>query len=648
MKHVIIGTAGHIDHGKTALVKALTGTDADRLKEEKIRGMTIDLGFAFMGDNSAIIDVPGHERFIKNMVAGVSAVDLALFVVAADDGVMPQTREHLDILELLGVKRGIVVITKADLVDEEWIELVKEDIRALVKGTFLEDAPMVPLSSIRGDGVDELKGLLEMYISDVEERNEKGIFRMPVDRSFSMRGFGTVVTGTVISGRASVGNNLELLPLAEVFRVRGIQAHGKDVEHASAGDRAALNFSGVEKAQIQRGDVVAEPGYFTPAFMFDCRLKLLQDFPKQKHIKFKNRTRVRVHIGTGEIMGRVFLLDKDELAPGESSLVQLRMEDATTAAAKDRFVIRRYSPALTIGGGVVIDANPEKHKRFDKGVLDCLSRLQDKDPKRVLIERVKMSSAASKPLKSLAGEMVMSPESLKAEIMRLRYSETSAPNGEIVILDDDFSLGLFHTGNWENLGGRILTALTDFHRENPVKVGIDRNSLRKMVGGIDRALFESILGGLIDQQKVKTSGALVSLSSHTIVLTPFQKMLRDQLERMILGEGYSTSGVRTWAQELGTKEDEIEEILEAMENLGIVVRIDESIVLHRDMIEKAKKDLVEYLGENKEITVSSFRGLVGTTRRYALPLLKYFDDKAVTQRSGDKRTLRVGATTTKG
>ncbi|MDA0748094.1 MAG: selenocysteine-specific translation elongation factor, partial [bacterium] len=350
MTHVIVGTAGHIDHGKTSLVKALTGIDTDTLPEEQERGVTIDIGFAYWKDNVTIIDVPGHERFVKNMVTGVCSVDLVVFVVAADDGAMPQTREHLGILNLLGVRRGLVALTKADLVDEEWRELVAEDLRDLFAGTFLEGAPIVPVSSVTGEGIEELRVLLEEEIAQVEERPDRGVFRLPVDRVFSVQGFGTVVTGTVLSGRVRVRDEVVLQPADRKVRVRGVQIHGKDAEEAGVGTRAALNLADVDVAEVRRGDLLAQPGYFSSTFMVDARLQMLPDAPAP----LKNRARVHLHLGPREVLARVILLESDQILPGESQRVQFRLEAPGVAARGDRYVIRRYSPVQTLGGGIVL------------------------------------------------------------------------------------------------------------------------------------------------------------------------------------------------------------------------------------------------------------------------------------------------------
>ena len=368
MKQVVMGTAGHIDHGKTQLIKTLTGIDTDRLKEEKERGITIDLGFAHLtyedGTEVGVIDVPGHERFVRNMLAGVGGIDLVMLVIAADEGVMPQTREHLAICQLLRVKEGLVALTKADLVDEDWLELVSEDTREFLKGTFLEGKPIVPVSAKTGQGIDELKRVLQALVARVPPKQLEGKFRLPVDRVFTIRGFGTVVTGTLFSGTIRVEDRIEIYPKGIEAKIRGLQVHNASVPEAVAGQRTAINLQGIDKVELERGDVLGHPGEFAPTFMLDAVLQHLSDAPRP----LRHRARVRLHVGTSEIMGRVILLDRDELAPGEEAYVQLRLEEPAIVLPRDRFVIRSYSPVQTIGGGMLLDAQPAKHRRGEAGL----------------------------------------------------------------------------------------------------------------------------------------------------------------------------------------------------------------------------------------------------------------------------------------
>ncbi|MDD5747170.1 MAG: selenocysteine-specific translation elongation factor, partial [Candidatus Omnitrophica bacterium] len=383
MNYFVIGTAGHVDHGKTALIKALTGIDCDRLKEEKQRGMTIDIGFSYCnlanGDCVEIIDVPGHERFIKNMLAGTGAIDAVLLVIAANEGVMPQTREHLGILTLLGIKNGIVVITKVDLVETEWLELVKEEIRGAVKGTFLEKAEIIEVSAITGQGMQRLKSGIEEVCRRSEPKDETAPFRLPIDRVFIKEGSGTIVTGTVISGTFKTGDELEVFPSRNKVRVRQIGTHNLKIEQGKAGQRVGFNLVGVKKEELMRGNILAEPGYLHPSTRIDARIRLLPSCPRI----LKNGSRIRLYLGTGEFLGRVFLLDKPEIKPNETGLAQLRMDAALAAVKGERFVLRFYAPMVTIGGGEIIDPAPQSHRRFDKSVISLLQEFEGMSPQQI-------------------------------------------------------------------------------------------------------------------------------------------------------------------------------------------------------------------------------------------------------------------------
>ena len=410
MKQIILGTAGHIDHGKTSLVKAMTGIDTDRLKEEKERGITIELGFAYMdlpnGQRLGIIDVPGHERFIKNMVAGASTIDLVALIIAADEGVMPQTREHLDICTLLGIKKGLVALTKIDLVEEDWLDLVQEDIKEFLKGTFLEGAPILPVSSVTGQGISELTAVLERLSGEVEERSSAGIFRLPVDRVFTMRGFGTVITGTTMSGSLSVGEQVYIYPQEIQAKVRGIQVHNQDTEQVRAGLRTAINLQGIEKATVNRGDVVASPLSLYPTRLLDIQVRLLKSIPRP----LKNRSQIRFHSGTNEILGRVILLESEEIKPGESQFCQIRFGEPVALLPGDLAVIRSYSPVQTIGGAEVLNVKPGKHKRFNPEVIHQLQVLQSGSDSEKVALQVLQSGATGVSRQNLGQVLPLPPE----------------------------------------------------------------------------------------------------------------------------------------------------------------------------------------------------------------------------------------------
>ena len=631
MSHVIIGTAGHIDHGKTALVKALTGIDTDTLPEERSRGVTIDIGFAYWKDNVTVIDVPGHERFVKNMVTGVCTVDLALFVVAADDGAMPQTREHLGILNLLGVRRGIVALTKIDMVEAEWVELVTEDLRELLTGTFLEDAPIVPVSSITGEGIDDLRTLVETEIARVEARPDRGIFRLPVDRAFSVRGFGTVVTGTVLSGQVRPGDEVVVLPSDNHVRVRGVQIHGQDVEAAGVGARAAVNLSGVEVEEIERGDFLAQPGYFSATYMIDARLRLLPDAP----VALENRARVHLHLGPGEVLARVILLEAEELLPGESQLVQFRLEAPGVAARGDRFVIRRYSPVHTLGGGIVLDAQPTKHRRFRDEVLQVLRDLEQDDPTRVLETRLKAAGFRLCSVQNLAAEMGISTAELKERLRPILKAGRAIGFGQT---GRDYYL---HVDCWQDLLGRIQDALAAFHKANPLRPGIPRNELRLQVAGKPPAeAYSQGVDHLLERGVLALGDSLLRLADHTIRLTPEQERVRDEVLDALRKGGATPPDLQELPAKVGEAPETVRAVVAAMQAMGNLARLDDALLFHPEALAEVEGKLTAYLKANGKIEVSAFRDLVGTTRKYAVPLLNHFDNRGVTVRERDVRVLR--------
>ena len=630
MSHVIIGTAGHIDHGKTALIKALTGIDTDTLPQEKDRGVTIDIGFAYWKDHVTIIDVPGHERFVKNMVTGVCTVDLALFVVAADDGAMPQTREHLGILNLLGVRRGVVALNKVDLVEPDWAELVEEDLRDLFDGTFLDGAPVVPVSAVTGEGIDTLRTLLEEEIGKVRERPDGGVFRLPVDRVFSVRGFGTVVTGTVLSGQVRVKDLVMLQPADRPVRVRGVQVHGRDVVAARVGHRAAVNLADLEVDQVTRGDLLAQQGYFSSTYMLDARLRLLKDAP----VSLKNRARVHLHLGPRDVLARAILLEADELQPGESQLVQFRLEGRGVGARGDRFVIRRYSPVQTLGGGVVLDTQPLKHRRFREDTLERLRELEVEDPTRVLSLRLKS-----------AGFQAFSASDLAAAL-GLSHSETDERLRGL--LAEGEALGFRRTGedvyahadSWHSLLQLIGDAMSGYHRSNPLKAGASRNELRQRVAPIPPAWsFEHAVEHLLSRKVLVAAGPLLRMADHRIRFSGEQRLIRQEILELLQAGRAAPPDLTEIGARLTRDAAEIHAVAAAMQSMGEIIRLDENLMFPPRTLEEIEQGLLGYLHRNRELSVSAFRDLVGTTRKYAVPLLNYFDSKGVTVRKGDVRVL---------
>ncbi len=633
MAHTVIGTAGHIDHGKTLLVQGLTGTDTDRAPQEKERGITIELGFAFFGDQATIIDVPGHERFVKTMVAGVSTIDLALLVIAADDGVMPQSREHVDVLKLLGVARGIVVLNKVDLVEEEWLELVEEEIRELVEGSFLEGAPIVRVSSLVGTGIEELKQLLTEMIAATQEKVEQGPFRLPVDRTFLVKGFGLVSTGTVLAGRLEEGDAVEVQPAGRSLRVRGLQRHGQTVRTISVGDRAALNLPGVEVDQIERGDVLSSPGYLRPSHMLDARLDLLPSSPKP----LVHRARVRLHIGTCEVLGRVHLLDREVLEPGASAMVQFRLENPTVAVWGDRYVIRRYSPPLTIGGGRVLDSHPVKHRRSDAGCIERLQRLDQERAEEVLGPKLLGGRAGLQAAVDLAGELGLSLERTEAGLKRLEAADQA-----VLVRRRDNRLYAVHRTLWDDTGRRIQDGLERYHAEFPLRPGLNREELKnRCARGLETALYNHLLQGLEKEGRIAMEGATVRSDGHSIRFSADDENIRGQLETALNEADFADMpDAEELARRLQVKKKRIDAMLQALQDVGAVVPLEGGLFLPAHTVEAVRERLREELEHSGQITVAAFRDLIGSNRRYALALLSLFDGQGFTERRGDVRVLR--------
>ncbi|MFO7652012.1 MAG: selenocysteine-specific translation elongation factor, partial [bacterium] len=509
--HTVVGTAGHIDHGKSALVKALTGTDPDRLKEEKERGMTTDLGFAFLGDRITIIDVPGHERFVRHMLAGASTIDMVLLVVAADDGVMPQTREHFEICRLMGIRKGIVVVNKADLVDEEWLEMVKLDAVEMVKGSFLEGAPVAAVSAVTGQGIAELRALVEAAAGDLPPKTDRGVFRLPVDRSFTIKGFGTVAAGTVLSGAARVGDKLELLPQRVEVRVRGIQEHNRQLESVTMGERAALNLQGIERETVVRGNVLATPGYFAPTEFLNATLYLLKSVDRP----LRNMTRLRLHIGTAEAMCRVMLLDCKELAPGGEALVQYRLEEPVVCDWNDHYVVRFYSPQQTIGGGLVLESNPGRERRFDEVALGRLRALKRGEAGSVLEQYLLKHRFDIRTLAAASRDLALS------DADAARMLEVLVRTGRCRVIAVEGKEYLVAESVLTEARQAVLDALVKFHKDNPFRLGLKRPELRaKAASGFSAPLYEAVLVGLVAVAEVVVEDDRVRLSGHELKLSP--------------------------------------------------------------------------------------------------------------------------------
>jgi selenocysteine-specific elongation factor len=621
-RHVVLGMAGHIDHGKTALVKALTGIDTDRLKEEKERGMTTDLGFAFLGKDAAIIDVPGHERFVKTMVAGVNSIDVALLVIAADDGVMPQTREHLEILRILQIPKGLVILNKTDLVEKDWAEMVTSDIRSLVAGTFLEGAPVMPVSAVTGDGIPALADAIRQIVHTVPTRRDKGVFRMPIDRVFSIKGFGTVIAGTVLSGTVRVEDTLELLPQGVPVRVRGIQVHDESVQESGIGLRTAINLHGAEKEAVERGHVVAAPGCFTPTFKVDARVCYLASAPAP----LAHRARVRIHLGTSEVVARAHLIDAEVLRPGDGGLVQLHFEQPVVADHGDRFVMRAYSPVTTIGGGEVLDPHPLKHKRFDSAIRDQLLRLGQGDPTQVVLDFLLKQTLAP-----CSTEETAHATSMPYEVCRAHLATLEQRSEAVQIIPEHWSAA----ATVARITSLIVESLTRFHRENPLRLGIPLIELiSRMKPSPERTLCEHAVHAAVRRNAIHSSGGKLSLSTHTVHLSPDQERVRQAIEHAYLETPLMPPGAAEIIRGAGK---DGEKILGYLVEKGDLIRMEEGIIMHRKGVDIARRKLEEFFCSKAEGTLSEIRQHLGITRKYAVPLMVHFDGMGFTRRDGEVR-----------
>ena len=633
MKHVILGTAGHIDHGKTSLVKALTGVDTDRLKEEKERGITIELGFTFLdlpsGIRMGIIDVPGHEKFVKHMVGGVWGIDLVALIIAADEGVMPQTREHLDICKLLRVQKGLVVLTKVDLVDGDLLELVKEEVSEIVQGTFLRGAPILAASSTTGAGIPQLLSTLDILSQEVDGRPADGLFRLPIDRVFTMKGFGTVVTGTMISGSLLVGETVRILPSGLEGKIRNLQVYNQSVERAVAGERTAVNLQGIETSAIERGDVLVRPNTLRPTQLVDAYLEYLPDAPRP----LRHRTKSRFHIGTTLTHASVFFLDREELPPGESGFVQLRLERPVVALPQDRFVIRGSAAIQTIGGGMILDSHPDKHRRYSSSVISDLALLKDGTNEQALRQRIQHSGMGGITLEDILSRVEMSPGQVQTIIKKM------AEKGDVLFIDPE-KLKVIERGQYEGLRESALAQLGEFHRQSPMKSGLSKEELRtKLSLGVDIKLFQILINELIQSKEVMLEKDKLRLPDHQISSSD-KKGLVSRVEVSVQKGGLQPPSPKELSDEWDENEEAVKAIFEHLVHEGVLVKIKGEIYVHRVSFENLKEELVAYLKGHKEITTPQFKEMTKASRKYAIPLIEYFDQSKLTLRIGDKRVLR--------
>ena len=626
MKNVILGTAGHIDHGKTTLIKALTGRETDNLKEEKQRGISINLGFTYFDLPSkkrvGIVDVPGHEKFIKNMLAGACGIDVVLLVIAADEGVMPQTIEHLDILNYLDVKKGIIVLTKCDLVDEEFIELVKDDVREKTKGLFIEGAPIVEVDSVSRRGLDELVQKIDEISEDIEEKKTDAPSRMSIDRVFSLKGFGTIVTGTLIEGKISVDDEMTIYPSEKKVKVRNLQVHGCDVKTAYAGQRTAINLSNIKVSEIQRGDVIAQTGSVEESMMIDVNISLVEHCKKS----LKHWDRIRIFHGTKQILCRIVPLNEDEIQYGESGYAQLRLEEKIVAKKGDRFIIRSYSPMDTIGGGVIIDTAPKKHKIYDESVIEALKIKEKGELKDILEEYLKLNLSNYITLKELVSYTGEKEEYVK--------------EGLNALIDENkvFCVNKYylHISHYQKLKERVIDILTKYHKQYRLRNGILKEELRSKV---DNSLkvkdMDVILNKMAEEKDIKVQDNLVSNYDFEVKFNQKQLSIKKEIEDKSRKNGLNSLMTK---DDICNKNKFYEEVLEALTG-ETIQKLDDAYYIDKKVYENVKKDLLEYLNKNKEITVAQFRDITKSNRKISIVMLEHFDRNRITKRVEDKRIL---------
>lgn len=635
MKHVIIGTAGHVDHGKTQLIRALTGIDTDRLSEEKERGITIELGFAHLefpdGTQAGIVDVPGHEKFIKNMLAGAGGIDIALLVVAADEGFMPQTVEHLDILTLLGIHDGLVAITKTDLVDPEWLEMMEEEIREKVKGTFLEGKPMIPVSSYTGDGIPKLRDALCTMVHNAAEKNTQIPFRLPVDRVFSVDGFGTVVTGTLIEGEMNTGDAVHLVPSERESRIRNLQVHGKDMETAYAGQRVAVNLAGLSKSDVQRGDAVVKPGSVQISRMLDVKL---QNLPDSKRI-ILNDTQVHLYHSSSVLLAKVVLLDRDRLDPGESCYAQFRMTEPIASKIGDPFVIRFYSPLETIGGGVILDNTPIKHKRHVPAILDALKIRENGSSGDKVIQTIETFGTSLPNRSEIATKLGMGQDSLDNELHCLMNQ------GQILeLIPGRYATAVSLDKVW-NLCQKLLES---YHKKNPLHAGMKSAELRqKLFKSSDRTVVDSLLEELCRDGRIKHIADCYALEDFQIHYTKRQNAIREQLLKTYRNAGVEPPTVDAVMDSLQPDERmDGTQVLDSLLSDGELVLLSPQLCCHRDIYRDVCQITQKHFAAQETLTLAEMRDMLKTSRKYALAFLEYFDRIRMTKKEGDFRKLNSG------
>jgi len=632
MKYIILGTAGHIDHGKSSLVKALTGTDPDRLKEEKERGITLDLGFASLdlpdGNRLGIVDVPGHEGLIKNMLAGVGGIDIVMLVIAADEGIMPQTREHLAICDLLHVKKGIIALTKIDMVEKDWLGLVHDEVRDFVKGTFLEKAPVVPVSSRTRENLHELVQQIAKIANDVTPKSANGILRLPIDRVFTMKGFGTVITGTLLSGTISTEQEVAILPKGIKTKVRGIQSHNLAVQRSVAGQRTAVNLQGVEKDELARGDTIVNAGYLSPTKTLDAKLALLKQAPRG----LRSGSRIRFYNTTQESIGRITILGTNELATGQEAYVQLRLEQPVIVQNGDRYILRFYSPMETLGGGMVLNPHTRRHKQATmQESLEALKALETGTMESKLSFFISAKGLAGMEEAEAIGTIAADKEEITTALAGLSQKK-------IVLRSDNLYV---HTTHLAKLEKKVLDIIGHYHESNPLKPGLDKEELKSMIRlRLSTKILGVTLDGLLKKKQIASEGAKLKLPGFKAARGAVQDEVKNKIVEVIKKGGTQPPVREEFPALFGISEKDARDLLRLLADEGRTVRINDSLHLDKDVVAKIRADLKKHLEEKKEITMAEFRDLAKTSRKFAVPLMEYFDSQKLTQRVGDKRVLR--------
>ena len=632
MQNVIVGTAGHVDHGKTCLIKALSGIDTDRLKEEKKRGITIELGFANLIDTDGvhigIIDVPGHEKFVKNMLAGIGGIDLVLLVVALDEGVMPQTVEHFENLKMLQIRQGIVVLTKSDTVDSDWADMVEEDVRELIKGSFLEQAELIRVSSYTGENIDVLRQkIVTMAKQAGKRREEKELFRLPIDRVFTMEGFGTVVTGTLVEGMCEAGEEVMVYPQERLLKIRGVQSHGQKEEKASAGQRTAINLAGIKKEELSRGQVLAYPGSLVNSTMVDATLRLFVSTQR----KLKNGDRVHLSYGSAQAIGKVILLDCEVVEAGQEALVQIRFDDPICVKRNDKFIIRFYSPVETFGGGTILNPAADKHKRGQEDIIESLRLKKTGTDMEILEQMVNEESRRFPEAKDLAAWMDLTVSEAEQMLDTLRNKK------KILHLNDGSFVGKAY---WEKVSELANQVLAYFHRENPIVEGMDREELKSRLA--ERMHLksgkkaEALMAELEKRKVITIQGSIVSVAGFTVSYSDEASQMMTDMENI-----YKKAGIEVPSTDelVGAYKDrkQARQVLSELTKKGILVKAGTGVLMHKEHWDRALSVLRDYLASHPQITLGEFRDLLGTSRKYAVMLLETYDQMKITKKTGDAR-----------